>query len=184
MTLVLAPQRTALLAIDMQVDFAAPGGVMARTGAGLDAVPAALAQALLLVAAARKAGVMRVFTRVISAPGDETAIGRGGGEDFVAPLPMQGELVVTKRRYSAFAGTGLDEALKARGIDTLLLCGLTTECCIQSTAWDAFERDLRVCIAADACAAYRDDLHRAALESLELSGAVLGNTADFAAGWK
>ena len=108
MTLVLVPQRTALLAIDMQVDFAAPGGVMARAGAGLDAVPAAQAQAARLVSAARKAGAMLVFTRVISAPVGERAIGREDGEDFVAPFPIPGELVITKRRYSAFAGTGAE----------------------------------------------------------------------------
>jgi ureidoacrylate peracid hydrolase len=179
MNISLSPRHTALLVIDVQVDFAAPTGAMARSGARLDTVHAALAQASKLVEAARRAGVMVVFTRVISEPGRKPAIGWNGGADFVAPLAADGELVITKRLYSAFADTGLVEALEAGGIDTLLLCGLTTECCVQSTAWAAFERDLRVFIAADACAAYDPQLHSAALKSLELSGAILGNVADY-----
>jgi ureidoacrylate peracid hydrolase len=179
----LKPARTALLVIDAQVYFAAPSGVMARLGARLDAVPAALAQAIKLVDGARAAGVMLIFTRVISDPNRNPVIGWRGGADFVAPLPEDGELVITKRLYSAFADTGLAEALEVGGIDTLLLCGLTTECCVQSTAWAAFERNLRVFIAVDACAAYDPPLHAAALKSLELSGAVLGNVADYVGFW-
>jgi ureidoacrylate peracid hydrolase len=184
MTAVLAHQRTALLAIDMQVDFAAPDGAMARAGARLDTVPAALAQAAQLVAAARAVGVMLVFTRVVSAPGREPVIGRNGGADFVAPVPRDGELVITKRLYSAFTDTGPEENLKAGGIDTLVLCGLTTECCVQSTAWAAFERDFRVFIATDACATYAPELHVTALKSLELSGAILAIVSDYLACWK
>jgi len=65
-----------------------------------------------------------------------------------------------------------------------VLAGLTTECCIQSSAWDAFERDFHVFIAADACAAYDDVLHRHALKAVDLSGATIATVADIAIGWK
>ena len=177
------PARTALLVIDIQRDFAAADGAMARGGADMTSIGPALAQATRLVEAARAAGVRCVFSHVVAPQG---AVGREGtaGTEFVAPLPLPGELVVAKPRYSVFPHTGLAQTLAAQGIDTLVLCGLTTECCIQATAWDAFERDFHVVIAADACAAYAPDLHQAALRSLELSGAVLAATADVAAAWK
>ena len=68
--------------------------------------------------------------------------------------------------------------------DTLVIAGLTTECCIDSTARDAFERDYHVFIAADAVAAYEPDLHEAALKALELNCAILAASADIAAAWK
>jgi nicotinamidase-related amidase len=197
----IAPARTALLVIDIQRDFAATGGAMARSGADMTAIGPAVAQAKLLVDAARAAGVLCVFTRVVTAPHRETAVDRETnarrgdaatricaegtpGAEFVAPLPRDGEPVITKRRYSAFAQTGLAETLQARGLDTLVLCGLTTECCIQSSAWDAFERDFHVVIAADAVAAYQPELHRAVLQALELNGAILAAASAIAVAWK
>jgi ureidoacrylate peracid hydrolase len=197
----IAPRRTALLVIDLQVDFAAPEGAMARSGA--DIAPARAAQERIadLVEAARTADVPCIFSRAVTSPERQTAVeeearGRHGepapgiclagthGVDFVAPRPREGELVITKQRYSVFPGTGLAERLKAHGVDTIVFCGLTTECCVQSSAWDAFERDFHVFIAEDAVAAYEPALHQAALRSLELSGAILAPAAAFAAAWK
>jgi isochorismate hydrolase len=55
---------------------------------------------------------------------------------------------------------------------------------VASSAWDAFERDLHIFIASDACAAYEDSLHREALRALEMSGAILATTAQFASAWE
>jgi nicotinamidase-related amidase len=179
----LSPSRTALLVIDIQRDFASPDGAMAKQGADMASIGPAVAQAQALVEAARGAGVFLVFNRVVTPDGP---VGRAGtpGTDFVDPFPRADELVVSKPRYSAFAGTGLAETLKAKGIDTLVLCGLTTECCIQSSAWAAFELDFHVVLAADAMAAYQPELHRAVLQVLELNGAILAPTAAIAATWK
>ena len=57
------------------------------------------------------------------------------------------ELIFSKNRYNAFVRTGLADQLHAAGIDTLVLAGLTTECCIASSAWAAFERDFHVFLA-------------------------------------
>jgi ureidoacrylate peracid hydrolase len=181
--LAVAPARTALLVIDIQRDFAAPDGAMARQGADMTTIAPAVEQATALVAAARAAGVFLAFSRVVTPDGP---VGRAGtrGTDFVDPVPRADDLVVSKPRYSVFPHTGLADTLKARGIDTLVLCGLTTECCVQSSAWDAFERDFHVVIAADAVAAYRPDLHRAVLQALELNGAILAPAAAIAVAWK
>jgi ureidoacrylate peracid hydrolase len=179
----IAPPRTALLVIDIQVDFAAPDGAMARQGADMTDIAPAVAQARALVIAARAAGVFPVFSHVVAPDGP---VGRAGtrGTDFVDPVPGADDLVVSKPRYSVFAHTGLAETLKDRGIDTLVLCGLTTECCVASTAWDAFERDFHVVVAADAVAAYQPELHRATLTALALNGAVLAQTEALLAAWK
>jgi ureidoacrylate peracid hydrolase len=81
--------------------------------------------------------------------------------------------VVHKTRYSGFFGTDLDVTLKARKIDTLVVCGTTTECCVDSTVRDAFHLDYHVFIAADACASYTEGGHDAALENLKMNFAML-----------
>jgi nicotinamidase-related amidase len=58
-------------------------------------------------------------------------------------------------------------------VDTLVLAGLTTECCIQSSAWNAFEYDFHIFLAEDACAAYEPELHRHALKALAMSAAIV-----------
>jgi ureidoacrylate peracid hydrolase len=182
-----APKHTALLLIDMQADFVAPDGAMARLGREVTAVQAAVAKAVSLTQAARAAGVPLVFVRLLTQPGG----GAGGdicvegtrGADFTGPKPQAGDVVVSKPRFNAFAGTGLAERLRAQGIDTVVLAGLTTECCIQASAWAAFELDFHVILASDACAAYEEDLHRHALRALELSGASLVASADLAILW-
>jgi ureidoacrylate peracid hydrolase len=108
------------------------------------------------------------------------------GAEFIGPLPRPGELIVSKSRFSAFAGTALAQQLRAQGVDTVILAGLTTECCVAASAWAAFELGFQVVLAADACAAYEEEegLHRHALKALELSGATLAASAELAASWK
>ncbi|HEY2008845.1 MAG TPA: isochorismatase family cysteine hydrolase [Rhizomicrobium sp.] len=175
--------RAALLLIDMQVDFGAPDGAMARQGRDVTMAQAAMAKAVSLAEAARAGGIPVVFVRLLARPGEDLCVEGTAGADFIGPLPQPGETIVSKSRFSAFTGTGLAEQLRARGIDTVILAGLTTECCIQASAWAAFEQDFRVILAADACAAYEKDLHHHALRTLELSGATLASSAELSAQW-
>jgi ureidoacrylate peracid hydrolase len=201
----IAAKRTALLVIDCQVDFGAPDGEMARRGADMTAPRAALENVRVLVTAARAAGVAVIFVRLITNPAAESTVireararqrdyqGEDGlelcvegthGANFVGPQPLAGENVISKNRYSAFVHTGLAGQLHAKGVDTLVLAGLTTECCVASSAWDGFEQDFHVFIAADACAAYEKNLHDHALKALAMSGAVVEKTAAFVDLWK
>lgn len=200
----IAPGRTALLIVDMQVDFAAPEGVIGQMGVDLSTVGPALASAERLAEAARATRVPVIFVGLFTTPGTDSPMWRermarrGGdpdvesdlcragqaGSDFYGPKPLAGELVVEKARYSAFAGTGLGERLRARGIDTLVLCGLTTECCVDCTARDAFHQDFHVFVPTDACAAYETDVHKAALKVMGLNFAILTDVDAVVAGWK
>jgi nicotinamidase-related amidase len=196
----IAPSRTALILIDCQVDFGAPDGAMALQGADVTAAQAALTKALALTDAARRAGVPVVFVRLITRPGDESAIAREAsqrrgkslpalcvegscGAEFIGPDPQPGETVISKSRFSAFASTGLADHLGAEKIDTLVLAGLTTECCVQSSAWDALERDFHVFLAGDACAAYEPEQHRYTLRALALNGVIVEDVDIFATSW-
>jgi ureidoacrylate peracid hydrolase len=197
----IAPNRTAVIVIDCQVDFGSPDGEMARQGKDMSKPQAALAQAVRLVDAARDAGVKVVFVRLLTHPGGENRIAReakarhhdnepdlcvegSAGADFIGPLPQADEAIVSKTHFSAFARTGLADQLHAQGIDTLVLAGLTTECCVASSAWDGFEHDFHIFIAEDACAAYEAELHSHALKALALSGAGVAKTEEFAQFWK
>ncbi|WP_304186130.1 cysteine hydrolase family protein [Phenylobacterium aquaticum] len=199
----IAPGRTALLIIDMQVDFAAPQGVLGGYGVDMSVVAPALEQAKVLAAAARAAGTPVVFIGLQTAPATDSPAWRermrrrGGdpdsdsglcrigevGADFYGPTPEAGERVIGKTRYSGFYGTDLDARLKAMGVDTLVACGLTTECCVDSTVRDAFHLDYHVFIPTDACAAYEQDIHDATLKILDLNCAILTSTDDVVAAW-
>jgi len=198
------PGRTALLVIDMQVDFASPEGALGLVGVDLASVGPALAAAERLAGAARAAGVAVVFVGLQTSPADDSPAWaermrrRGGdsdadgglcrvgtvGADFVGPKPLPGERVIGKLRYSGFHRTDLDTALKRLGVDTLVVCGLTTECCVDSTVRDAFHLDYHVFIATDACAAYETDLHEGALKILELNCAILASADELVSAWR
>ena len=85
---------------------------------------------------------------------------------------------------SAASLPALAKEIQAGKVDTLVITGLTTECCVQSSVWAAFERKFHIFIAADACAAYEYDQHQVALKAMALSGANLTTTADIRAAWK
>jgi nicotinamidase-related amidase len=199
----IAPARTALLVIDMQVDFASPEGVLGGYGVDLSTVGPALVKAQALVDAARQAGVTVVFIGLQTSaeqdspawkermrrqggdPDQDSALCRVGtnGAAFVGPQPAPGELVIAKTRYSGFFGTDLDAELRGRGLDTIVACGLTTECCVDCTVRDAFHLDYHVFVARDASAAYETDLHEGALKSLELNCAILVDTDQVVSAW-
>jgi nicotinamidase-related amidase len=199
----IAPGRTALLIIDMQVDFASPDGALGQAGVDLSTVPAALTAAKRLADAARAAEVPVIFVGLqtqaaMDSPAWKDWMRRRGGDAesdsglcragepgaaFVGATPAPHERVIGKIRYSGFFGTTLDAALKAARVDTLVVCGLTTECCVDCTVRDAFHLDYHVFIAADACAAYEPDLHTGALKALALNCAILTDADQVIVAW-
>lgn len=200
----ITPSRTAVLVIDMQVDFAAPDGSCALGGCDMSAVPAALAAAERLADAARKAGALVVFPRLWTEPSTDSLAWkersrrrghvrddsrypcRAGshGAEFYGPMPADGDLIVNKHKYSAFFETDLHTQLKARGVDTLVFAGLTTECCVDSSVRDACHLDYHIFIATDACAAYGEEMHRETLAVLEMNCGILTDVASVEAAWK
>lgn len=197
----LRPESTALIVVDIQKDFAAPDGLLGRAGVDLAPAEAAIDRIEPLIAAARAAGAAVGFMRVVTTPeSDSNALrtlmrrrGEPGGEaicragdggaDYYRLRPRPGDIEIEKRLYNSFHGTDLDAQLRARGIDTLVMTGLSTDCCVDATARDAFHRDYHVFVARDACAAYEPGLHEAALHGLELNCALLVDSASVVAAW-
>jgi ureidoacrylate peracid hydrolase len=133
-----------------------------------------LANAARLLAAARERGAMVAHAkadhradRATHAPivTDEEnrppLITGGTPEAEIVPelAPLPGEYLVPKHRWSAFFGTYLDHALRTRGIDTIVLCGGSTEIGIASTAYAARDLGYNLMIASDACTSPKLDLH-------------------------
>ena len=125
----------------------------------------------------RRAGVTTVLVRTIIASDSHSQSTRqwpefmragtapgAPGTEFDPCLDAQpGDLEIVKPRYSAFFGTRLDEILRGRGIDTVVVLGLTTNVCVQSTARDAWQRDYRTITLDDCCAEIGEGSHAASL---------------------
>jgi biuret amidohydrolase len=198
----IAPSRTALLIVDVQVDFVSPAGVVGQAGVDLAALEAPLERIQALIGAARKSRATLAFARVVTRPETDShalknlrtrmgdppealAICRAGtsGADYYRVRPEGGDIEIEKPLYSSFVGTDLDARLRARSVDTLVVAGFTTDCCVDCTVRDAFHRDYNVFVVADACAAYEAELHRGALNGLSKHCALLTNTASVLKAW-
>ncbi len=93
-----------------------------------------------------------------------------------ALTPFETEPVIDKNRYSAFFGTGLDELLRDEGIEELMIAGVMTNCCCETTARDAFMRDYRVFFVSDATATANEELHLATLKNMAFAFAHVMDT--------
>ena len=196
------PARTALLVIDVQIDFVAATGAMGLAGVDLSGLSPALERIDSVIAAARPAGVTVGFVRVVTHPETDSealklfmarkglppqalAICRDGtpGADYYRVRPVPGDLEIRKPLYSSFVATRLEEQLRERGIDTVVVVGFTTECCVDCTVRDAFHRNFNVFVVADACAAYSCELHQGALNALAANCALLLEADAVLAAW-
>jgi nicotinamidase-related amidase len=120
---------------------------------------------------------------------DETEVCRTGtwGAEFMEGLsPEPGEAVITKHRFSAFAGTGLDKLLRARGLSSLIVAGVTTNCCVETTAREAVMREFSLIVVED-CVGVKDhleDLQKATLEALGTYFGLVRPMSDIIAEWE
>lgn len=192
---------TALLVVDMQNGFCHDDGAINRMGLPAARLRDAIAPCARLVAAARGARVPVLFTRYVYRPDyadggllvDELmpdlktheALRAGSWDAQVidALAPEAGEPVIDKNRPSAFFGTDLDATLKTLGARNLVVCGVTTNCCVETTVRDASQRDIRTFVVRDAVAEYDDDRHAVALKSMALLFAYVVGLDDVLAGW-
>jgi len=197
------PARTALVIVDVQVDFGAKDGLYGRGGADLSRVDAAVDRMIELHDAAARAGVFTVFVRLETGPGTDSqpaqerrlrmGVTGGGrpclegtrGADYYRVAPRPGDAEVVKHRYSTFTNTPMEFILKSRpGIDTLVICGLTTECCVDTAIRDAFVRDYHVFFPTDASASYRQEAHEACLRVFGQFFAILTEAAPITQAWQ
>ena len=176
--------RSVLMVIDMQNDFVLDGAIMQVKEAKNQ-----LPRIQRLIAKCRELGVPVIYTiqetDAVFCPLEVAAIPRlkdagmrkgTGGQQIVSELaPMEDDIVIRKRRFSAFYQTDLEIILRnIRGsvnpVDTIIICGTVTNICCESTARDAFFRDYKVVFGSDVCSANTPQAHAATLENMLIFG--------------
>lgn len=180
------PRHTALVVIDVQNDFCAEGGLMHEMGKDLSMMKPALGNLRRVLEGARAAKVLPIFIQNTWLPQHGVASGpwlrfmivrygmdpdRGctvqdtwGGQILSEVAPAKTEIVVRKWRSNSFIGTNLDLVLRAHEIKTVVITGVVTQGCVESTAREASFRDYYVVVLEDCVATYDRELHEASLK--------------------
>jgi ureidoacrylate peracid hydrolase len=204
------PSHTAVIVIDMQNDFCSEGGAMDKIGlgVGLGPIREMIPTLARFLDDARSAGVPVVYVQAVYNTDDnrylspvwlEHAERRRGGLYTEVPLckedswgaeivdelaPRPGEAVVRKHRYSAFIDTPLQALLRNRGAKTILVTGVGTNGCVESTARDGFMLDHYTVTIADCCTTYWPESHERSLKELDLLFGEVRTSDDVVGAWK
>ena len=193
------PPRAALVIIDMQRDFLEPGGFGAMLGNDVSQLAGVVAPLQRLLAAAREAGLFVIHTREGHRPdlsdlppakhrrgGGPLAIGDAGpmgrilvqgeaGHDIIPELaPLPGEPVVDKPGKGAFYATDLHLILQNREITQLIVTGVTTEVCVNTTAREGNDRGYDCLVLSDCTGSYFPEFHEQALRMIQAQNGVVG----------
>lgn len=173
--ILLEPERSALLVLDMQEYFLRPS-----SHAYIPSAEAVLPKVRSLAEAYAEMGLTVTLTRHTNSPEDAGVMGRWWRELISPGHPLSGivsELisygtVLEKHQYDAFYGTGLEELLKEKGVSQVVVCGVMTHLCCETTARSAFVRGFEVFFPVDGTATYNEAFHRATLLNLSHGFAV------------
>jgi nicotinamidase-related amidase len=193
----------ALLIIDMQRDFLQKGGFGETLGNDVSRLSSAVAPCRAVLKRARELGLLVIHTREghradmsdvprakleRGAPslriGDAGPMGRilirgEAGHDIVPELaPLAGEPVVDKPGKGAFYATDLHSILQHRHIESLIVCGVTTEVCVHTTVREANDRGYRCLVPADCCGSYFPEFHEVGLRMIKAQGGIFGWVSD------
>ena len=202
-TIAVDTAKCALVIIDMQRDFLEPGGFGEALGNDVSQLRKIVAPLRALLSAARDARLTVIHTReghrpdMTDAPrakvergapsmriGDRGPMGRilirgEAGHDIVPELsPLAGEPVLDNPGKGAFYQTDLDLMLRNRCIESLLVCGVTTEVCVHTTVREANDRGFRCIVIGDCCGSYFSEFHEVGLRMIAAQGGIFGWVAD------
>jgi biuret amidohydrolase len=195
----LDPAHASLVIIDMQRDFLDPGGFGAALGNDVSLLRRTIVPTKRLLEAARAAGLSIIHTReghrpdladlppakkargrLVAGIGDPGPMGRilvrgEPGHDIIPELyPLPGEPVVDKPGKGAFHATDLDAMLKNRGIAQLIVCGVTTEVCVNTTVREANDRGYECVVVADCVGSYFPEFQEMGLRMIKAQGGIFG----------
>ena len=180
-SLELEAKNSCLLVIDVQNDYCHEQGAFGQMGIPLDNIQRAVRRLIPFIEEVRQAGLPVIFIRNQHSEWDDSPIWltrrrrRGAekivpvcvegtwGTEFYEVRPTPADRVVIKHRYSAFVDTDLDVILRSREVASLLLAGIATNVCVESTARHGFMKDYQVTLVEDCCAAASLEEHQGTL---------------------
>lgn len=177
-----AAETKALIVVDMQNGFLKPDGFMAKAGLNIDQCVAAIAPNQRVIAACRATKIPVIFTRYTLRPDYKDAgllgeiypalkeskamvVGTRDWEIAEELKPMPDDIILDKQRYSSFYNTNLEVLLRGLGVTLVVVTGVTTNICVESTVRDAFFRDFKVTVLEDCVGAVDDMMQQGPLHS-------------------
>jgi ureidoacrylate peracid hydrolase len=181
------PHTTSLIVVDAQNDFVHPEGKFGRFGLAEQAKPT-IDKLKKVIESCRKAGIPIIYTvtqysedykdagsmhRVIEL--EALKIGSWGAKIIDDVKPKPNDIIIEKRRHSAFYNTNLEDVLKTLKINTLIFTGYATNVCVESTVRDAKYRDLNCIVISDCTASFNERMHNFSLANIKL---FFGNVID------
>ena len=190
------PEYTALVIIDMQRDYCCEGGIFEKMGSDLE-IPKLLASRLnAFVTEARKVLNFIIHTKMelnpyIRSPALAEHYERVGLQrkrdasfsEFYGVTPVEGEIIIPKCRYSGFVSTYLDQYLRSNGIKTLVIVGLATNVCVESTVRDGFMKDYYIVVPEDMTEGTTKEAKKWSLSNIDTFFGEVVNSKDLLSSW-
>jgi ureidoacrylate peracid hydrolase len=198
LTELVIPAKSAVLVVDVQNDYCEPEGALGKVGLPTGAAMAMIPTLQAFLTAARAAGTPVIFIQTNHTPETDSAAWswRSGGissavcrkntwgSEFTGVAPLPDEPVIVKHRYSAFINTRLDSVLRTYKIENLIMTGVSTNVCVESTARHGYMLDYNIVFLSDCTAAYSQEEHDGTLYNMRMHFGVVATSADVVAVWE
>jgi ureidoacrylate peracid hydrolase len=192
------PSKSAVIVVDVQNDFCRPEGALGQVGQPTEDAMAMIPNLQRLLTAARAAKAPVIFIQTIHEDATDSAawVGRLGGKgadicrkntwgaEFTGVAALPDEPVVIKHRYSAFINTRLDSVLRTYRIENLIMTGVSTNVCVESTARHGYMLDYNIVFLSDCTAAYSQEEHDMSLYIMKKHFGYVATADDVIAEWK